>query len=41
MLTLQWKRMQMPMLDSGVGHPQKTKRPVSVMVETWTIDTID
>jgi hypothetical protein len=28
--------MQMPMLDSGVDHQQKIKRPVSVMVETWT-----
>jgi len=26
----------MPMLDSGVDHQQKTKRSVSVMVETWT-----
>ena len=26
----------MPMLDSGVDHQQKTKRPASVMVETWT-----
>jgi len=30
--------MQMPMLDSGVDHQQKTKRSVSVMVETWTTD---
>jgi hypothetical protein len=25
----------MLMLDSGVDHQQKTKRPASVMVETW------
>jgi hypothetical protein len=26
----------MLMLDSGVDHQQKTKRPASDMVETWT-----
>mgnify|MGYP005619712741 CR=1 FL=1 len=38
MLTSPWRRMQMHMSGSGAGHQQKTKRPASVMVETWTTD---
>ncbi|AIX22474.1 hypothetical protein Syn7803C93_140 [Synechococcus phage ACG-2014d] len=30
--------MQILMLDSGVDHQQKTKRPVSVMADPWTTE---